>query len=96
MKIIIDKDRKLVRLETDDFMLKLNGKSNAEYKAILKQLDVELVVESGAGSVEADALTSTELRLEQAKHSAASAGERILDGLDEALAHARFDEKEDG
>lgn len=48
MKIIIDKDRKLVRIEAEDFMLRLNGKSNAEYKAILKLVGIELTIESGA------------------------------------------------
>jgi hypothetical protein len=52
MKIVIDKDRKLVRLESDEFMIKFNGKSNSDYKVILKPLGIDLVFESGVDAAE--------------------------------------------
>lgn len=47
MKIIIDKDRRLIRIEAEDFMLRLNGKSNSDYKTILKSLGIDLIIEPG-------------------------------------------------
>lgn len=42
MKIVMDKDRRLLRIETDEFSVKLNGKSNTVYRDMLAPMGVEL------------------------------------------------------
>lgn len=43
MKITLTTDRKIVKIEGEDFALTLNGKTNAEYSKILAALGVELI-----------------------------------------------------
>jgi len=42
MKIRMTKDRKILAIETDEFTIKLNGKSNKDYTAVLKPLGIHL------------------------------------------------------
>jgi hypothetical protein len=42
MKITMDKDRRVLRIETDEFSVKLNGKSNTVYRDMLAPMGVEL------------------------------------------------------
>lgn len=42
MKIIMDKDRRVLRIETDEFSVKLNGKSNTVYRDMLAPMGIEL------------------------------------------------------
>lgn len=48
MKIVMDKDRRLLRIETDEFSVKLNGKSNTVYRDMLAPMGVELRFEESA------------------------------------------------
>ena len=43
MKITLTPDRKVTKIESSDFSITLNGKTNAEYSKILAALGVELV-----------------------------------------------------
>ena len=45
MKIKLSKERKILRIETDEFSLKLNGRGNQEYKDILAPLGITLEFE---------------------------------------------------
>lgn len=45
MKIKLSKERKVLRIETDEFSIILNGKSNQQYKDILAPLGITLEFE---------------------------------------------------
>lgn len=45
MKLLLSKDRKLMRVDTDDFTVKLNGRSNEDYKQIFAAFGITLQFE---------------------------------------------------
>lgn len=42
MKITLNQDRKILRIETDEFSIKFNGKANTVYKEMLAPMGIEL------------------------------------------------------
>lgn len=47
MKITLDKHRRVLRIETDEFSIKLNGKANTVYRDMLAPMGIELRFEEG-------------------------------------------------
>lgn len=45
MKLLLSKERKLMRVDTDDFTVKLNGRTNEDYKQIFAAFGITLVFE---------------------------------------------------
>ena len=43
LRIVLDNDRRLARVECEDFMIKFNGMSNQHYRDVLAPLGIDLV-----------------------------------------------------
>jgi hypothetical protein len=50
LRVTLDKERRLLRVESDDFMIRFNGLSNQAYKEIFASLGIELVFKDADGA----------------------------------------------
>ena len=50
MKITMDKDRRILRIECDEFAVKFNGKPNTVYRDMLAPMGIELKFEESEGT----------------------------------------------